>query len=254
MFTTGLVSISFRGETPQTILRACCEAGLSRMEWGGDVHVPVGDIARAKRVGEETRAAGMDPFSYGSYFRVGVSPLDDWQRTMDTALALGARQIRVWAGEKNSQDMDEADWSALIETAAWMAYMAREAGLVVATECHNNTATNEYHAAEKLLRAVNLPNFRTHWQPNQFCSDAYNLEAARALLPWMENVHVFYWRGHEHFPLAEGEAIWLEYLSAVGERPLLLEFMHDGRLESLPETARTLNAWVRKLEDGAKLV
>ena len=52
---------------------------------------------------------------------------------------------------------------------------------------------------------------------------------------------------------AAGVEAWL-VSCAVGERPLLLEFMHDGRLESLPETARTLNAWVRKLEDGAKLV
>lgn len=248
MFTTGLVSISFRKETPQTLIRASREAGLEKIEWGGDVHVPVGDLARAKQVGKETRAAGLDPCAYGSYFRIGISPLDEWQRTIDTALALGAKLIRVWAGNKNSEDMDEADWSALTETAAWMAGTAREAGLLVATECHNGTATNEYHAAVKMLKAVNLPNFRTYWQPNQFCSDAYNLEAAQALLNWMENVHVFTWRGHDRFPLADGEALWLEYLRIVGERPLLLEFMHDDRLETLPETARTLHAWVRKLE------
>lgn len=56
MFTTGLVSISFRKETPQTLIRASREAGLEKIEWGGDVHVPVGDLARAKQVGEETRA------------------------------------------------------------------------------------------------------------------------------------------------------------------------------------------------------
>ena len=98
MFTTGLVSISFRKETPQTLIRASREAGLEKIEWGGDVHVPVGDLARAKQVGEETRAAGLDPCAYGSYFRIGISPLDEWQRTIDTALALGAKLIRVWAG------------------------------------------------------------------------------------------------------------------------------------------------------------
>ena len=78
MFTTGLVSISFRKETPQTLIRASREAGLEKIEWGGDVHVPVGDLARAKQVGEETRAAGLDPCAYGSYFRIGISPLDEW--------------------------------------------------------------------------------------------------------------------------------------------------------------------------------
>lgn len=249
MFTTGLVSISFRGESPQSLIRAMREAGLSKVEWGGDVHVPVGDISLAKRIGAETRAAGLDPCAYGSYYRIGVSPLDEWQRTIETALALGAPLIRVWAGDKNSQDMNEADWSALTETASWMAGVAEAAGLVVATECHGGTATNEYHAAVQMLRAVHRPNFRTYWQPNQFCTDDYNREAARALTPWMENVHVFTWRGRDRFPLAEGEALWMDYLRIVGERPLLLEFMHDDRLETLPETARTLNEWVSRISE-----
>ena len=32
MFTTGLVSISFRKETPQTLIRASREAGLEKIE------------------------------------------------------------------------------------------------------------------------------------------------------------------------------------------------------------------------------
>lgn len=40
MFAAGLVSVSFREERPESILREASAAGLSGIEWGGDVHVP----------------------------------------------------------------------------------------------------------------------------------------------------------------------------------------------------------------------
>ena len=55
----GLVSISFRSLSPEEIIRIAKAAGLSAIEWGGDVHVPFGEIETARRVGEITRAAGL---------------------------------------------------------------------------------------------------------------------------------------------------------------------------------------------------
>ena len=36
MFAAGLVSVSFREERPESILREASAAGLSGIEWGGD--------------------------------------------------------------------------------------------------------------------------------------------------------------------------------------------------------------------------
>ena len=45
-----------------------------------------------------------------------------------------------------------------------------------------------------------------------------------------------------------GEADWRAYLAAFreagGDHALLLEFMHDGRLSTLRETAATLKEWL----------
>ena len=50
MFHTGLVSISFRGNTAEELIQAAKETGITAIEWGSDVHVPAGDVQRAAQV------------------------------------------------------------------------------------------------------------------------------------------------------------------------------------------------------------
>ena len=73
MWTPGLVSVSFRGESPETILHEARAAGLRAIEWGGDVHVPPGDLENARRIGAATREAGLSVAAYGSYYRLGTA-------------------------------------------------------------------------------------------------------------------------------------------------------------------------------------
>ena len=42
MNRAGLVSITFRNKTPREIVALMKRAGLSQVEWGGDVHVKPG--------------------------------------------------------------------------------------------------------------------------------------------------------------------------------------------------------------------
>ena len=50
MYNTGLVSISFRGHTPEEILTAMAQAGLGCIEWGSDVHAPCGDVENIEKI------------------------------------------------------------------------------------------------------------------------------------------------------------------------------------------------------------
>ena len=52
-FYPGLVSISFRRYSVDDILDACQKAGLTCIEWGSDVHVPVGQLENAINVGNK---------------------------------------------------------------------------------------------------------------------------------------------------------------------------------------------------------
>ena len=76
MIKKGLVSISFRGNTVEEILDACVKTDLAVIEWGSDVHVPVGNFERAREVGEKTRAAGMECAAYGAYYKIGCDMTD----------------------------------------------------------------------------------------------------------------------------------------------------------------------------------
>ena len=70
MIKAGICSITFRRKNPDEIVRLAEQAGLDAIEWGGDVHVPAGDTAVARRVGQITLDAGLSVSSYGSYERV----------------------------------------------------------------------------------------------------------------------------------------------------------------------------------------
>ncbi len=249
-FYTGLVSISFRRYSVDEIIAACREVGLSHIEWGSDVHVPAGNAAIADEVARKTREAGLACTTYGSYFRLGQHTPAEFAPYIDSAKRLGARVIRVWGGTKGSADMTAEERAALISDARAIADMAQEAGLIVAPECHGGTVTDHIDSAMDFYSAVDHPALRAYWQPNQGMSEEYNLDAARRYAPLTETVHVFHWSASARYPLCEGTDIWKQYIeifrseAETRDIDLLLEFMHDDRLETLAETAKTLNEWL----------
>ena len=254
MFETGLTSISFRPYSVEAILGAASRAGLHQMEFGSDVHVPAGDLALAHSVRQETESCGMAAGSYGSYFRLGTSA--DPAAILpylDTAAALGASVVRIWGGTVGSKDLTAAQFDALAAEGRQLAEIAAAHGIILALECHNGTVTDEYHSAMRYMTAVDHPAMRMYWQPNQNYGHAYNLESAEALAPYTTNIHVFSWEIRENrlvkLPLAAHADRWHDYLSIFARtgtaHSLLLEFMHDDRIESLAETAAELNRWAR---------
>ena len=62
----GMCSVTLRALPVDAVLRVAVDAGLACVEWGGDVHVPCGDLAAADRVRALTAAAGLAVASYGS--------------------------------------------------------------------------------------------------------------------------------------------------------------------------------------------
>ncbi|HNC24059.1 MAG TPA: sugar phosphate isomerase/epimerase, partial [Opitutaceae bacterium] len=100
MIHPGLVSVTFRALTPTQIVALVRQAGLRGIEWGGDIHVPHGNLARAREVREMTQEAGLSVAAYGSYYRAAQSEADGlaFEHVRATAVELGAPTIRVWAG------------------------------------------------------------------------------------------------------------------------------------------------------------
>jgi len=237
-YNLGLCSISFRKHTPEEILRAMKEVGLSVIEWGSDVHCPP---EKAEEIAALQTRYGIKCCSYGTYFRLGVTPICELEKHIKAAKILGTDVLRLWCGDKDSQDYTESEKKALFSACKAAAEIAEEEGVTLCMECHNWTYTNTKESAYELMQAVNSPAFCMYWQPNQFRSEEENIEYAKLIAKYTVNIHVFNWKGKEKYPLCEAKDIWREYLSCFGGGGnLLLEFMPDDKIETLKQEATTL--------------
>lgn len=252
MFQPGLVSITFRALMPAQIVALVREAGLRGIEWGGDIHVPHGNVSRAREVRELTVEAGLRVAAYGSYYHAGQSESSGlpFEHVLDCAVELGAPTIRVWAGKVGSAAATPADRARIGDDLRRVAEIARTARITVSLEFHNGTLTDTADSALQLLREVGHPNLFTYWQPpiNQGTPDA----AADLLRvsPHLTNLHVYQWKpaSTTRQPLSEGAERWLAFLHIVGDLPgdryAMLEFVEGDDPEKFRRDAATLKAWL----------
>jgi len=250
MLYPGLVSVTFRRLAPRAVVDLACEAGLEAIEWGGDTHVPHGDLRAAREVRRLSAERGLRVAAYGSYYSFG--PEQAWEPVLQTAVALGAPLVRVWAGDRRSAEADERYRARLAAEGRRVAQHAARHGLEVAYEFHANTLTDTPASALALLRAAEP--MRTLWQPPHDCAVEQQLATLRDVLPWLANVHAFTWRGarRERFALADGAPLWRQALHMLArsgrEHGVLLEFVAGDDPEQLGRDAATLHGWLDEIK------
>jgi 3-dehydroshikimate dehydratase len=230
----GLCSVTLRALSVEDVAAAARAAGLEAIEWGADVHVPPGDRAAAGRA----RATGLAVASYGSYWRAG-DPLEEFAAVLDSARALGAPRVRIWAGRVGSAKVGAAERAAVAEGVRAAVELAGD--VEVALELHGGTLTDEPASAVALLEAA--AGARTYWQPPQGAPDDVALAGLRAVLPWLAAVHVFaWWPRAERHPLAARADLWRAALALAGDVDALLEFVPGDDPAVLAREAATLRA------------
>ncbi len=240
-FEVGLCSVSFRGEPPESILANMQKAGIFAIEWGSDVHAPQENREQLHKIARLQQEYGIRCCSYGTYFRLGVMPMDALLSYIEAAKMLGTNTLRLWCGNKNSEEYAESEKTALFDACKEAAAIAEKHGVVLCMECHANSYTNTKESAYALMQAVASDRFRMYWQPNSFASFAENTAYAKRIADYTEHIHVFHWQKERKLSMCEGKDCWKEYLSCFdGVRMLLLEFMPDDRLESLKTEAEAL--------------
>lgn len=253
-FTPGLVSITFRKLTPTQVIDLVAKSGLKGIEWGGDIHVPHGQIAVAKDVAKQTADAGLTVAAYGSYFRVGTVPAAEFEPVLATAVALGTKVLRVWVGNLGSDKADDAFRQRVIADCNVIAQQAADAGVTIACEWHGGTLTDTAAAARQVFDAVPHPAFKTYWQPRAKATPDLNLAELPTALPRLCGVHVFQWNEQSgaREPLASGTAIWRRYLDQLepvarqaGGMYALIEFVKDDAPEQFLADAETLKQWLQ---------
>lgn len=262
MIRPGLVSVTFRSLSWERVLALTVEARLEGIEWGGDVHAPPGDLARAEAIARESATHGVAVVCYGSYYRFGEcmdAPGPSFDAVLATAVALGAPVLRVWAGHKGSARVSTQERQAVVEQAKRCADMAARHNCRIAFEYHGNTLTDTVESALSLVGAIDHPNVSLLWQPAVGRAVMERETELVRVLPFLAHVHCFHW-GPAGFtdkrPLAEGAPEWRRYLRAIPADQstwALLEFLPEldsdngspgEELEILQREAATLRGLV----------
>ncbi len=230
----GLVSVSFRQHTPREVIEAAARAGLSHIEWGSDVHAPCTDLARLREIAVLQKEYGICCSSYGTYFRLGETPLDELEGYIAAAKLLGTDILRLWCGVKSGAQMSEEEKTALLAECRAAAETAAHHGVTLCMECHKKSFTERVCDAVWLMEAVNSPHFKMYWQPFQWQTERENVQNARKIAPFAAHIHVFNWKGEDKLPLSLAVEEWRAYLAAFSTpRTLLLEFMPNGTVDEL---------------------
>lgn len=240
----GLCSISFRLLSVDEIIKICKESGIEAIEWGGDVHVPPTDLKNAIEVGNKTRSAGLTTPSYGSYYRLDGG---DFESVSETAKALGTSVIRVWAGNRDSEQTSEEEYSRLVSDLKRCADIAEKNDQTICFEYHYGTYCNGADSTLKLISDANRKNVKTYWQPMYWLNGkvdnekAENLSSIKNLNEFIENIHVYNWVGRVRLPLANATDEWREYAELLGkERVYYLEFMPLDEVNALTAESKAL--------------
>lgn len=259
-FKPGLVSVTFRSLSYRQIIEIAVANELKGIEWGGDIHVPAGDLSRANDVRRASLDAGLEIVAYGSYYRVGESEQAglSFDSVCETAVSLGAPSIRVWAGSKNSEDANDGYRASVSEDLNRIGRIANQAGTVISLEFHTNTLTNTAESALALLSLSAPEDVQTYWQPPNGSSCEMALCGLQKMLPRLRDLHVFHWwpTSRDRHPLQLGKDRWLQYLSLVQSEYrkgwALLEFVKDDSPTQLKEDARILRELLEQTKFQAR--
>lgn len=237
-FTT----VTFRQLTRRAVFEIAAENGIRQIEWGADIHLQPHDTAARAEVVRLQQETGITACSYGSYYRLGANDLERWRAVTQTAAAIGAKTIRIWAGDRSSAQTDEAQFRALVAETLTLADIAAEQGLTVAFEFHKGTYNDNGGSSVKLLQSIGRSNVKTYWQPMSTPADMADLNA---VLPYLAGVHVFHWsRSGRRFSLKFGRKKWERFIRTIAhsgaEVPYIMEFVKGDSRKQFARDAKTL--------------
>ena len=185
----GLCSVTFRKKSVEAVVETAKNAGVSYIEWGGDVHVKT--VEDARRVKTLCDSAGIKISSYGSYYNVVEPDEEKWKQVCAIAKETEASSVRIWLGKKNSEETSEEEYLALLEHTKKMCEIAADYALDVCPECHDNTFNNNTDAFLRLKKDLNKDNFKTYFQSRYFRME-YDLDRIDRTFEFIKDVHVSY--------------------------------------------------------------
>ena len=160
---------------------------------------PEAPLAATRAAGDGVRAAGVPVVAYGSYLgREGPRTAARAVREVAVARALGAPRLRVWAEPEPGAAGDGFPGAVAMLRAACDAAAAD--GIDVVVERHAGSFADTPARIERLLAAVDRPNFALNYQVLDFlpaAEVALQPADARRLVPCARYFHLKNYRAPE---------------------------------------------------------
>ncbi|OAP42577.1 xylose isomerase [Sinorhizobium glycinis] len=247
-FEPGLCTVTFRKMPAARIVDLAAEARLVAIEWAGDVHVPPGDMAAARSTARLCERNHLT-ISYGSYVAPPTDELSVFMGALETAIALGASNIRIWPGTRgrDSRDYGAGERRAVADAIRDMGAEAARHDVTVSLEYHPQSLTDTTESARRLIEAIAEDNVYLYWQPRPGLKLDEALTEVAHIGQHVSHVHVFAWdRNRNRFPLASAADYWRTILATfpvsrwTRRRFAMLEFVTNDDPAALLEDAATL--------------
>jgi sugar phosphate isomerase/epimerase len=254
----GLCTVTLRAEPPERVVELAAAAGVEALEWGGDVHVPHGDLAAAERAVVLTAGAGLRVASYGSYLFLDDAVGEELDAVLETALVLRAPGVRVWCPFGVEPGASEEERAVVTRAAAVAAAAAAGRGLHLTVEFHGGTLTATAASTRRLLDDVASPALFAAWQPPYWSPRAADEETAdlALLAPRLSHVHVYDWDPDlTRHPLRTDDDRWPARLAAAASsgaaaaaaqvpRSAMIEFVPGDDPAALAGQVAVLRSWL----------
>lgn len=163
----GFCSISALDRSLADAARLAAEAGADGMEiTERPPHLaPGASVEDAAEAGRVVRAAGLEVIAFGSYLGKESAPTREAaHRAVESAAAMGAPLLRVWAEPTDRVD----DRDRVVSVLAEACDVAAPHDIDVVVERHVGSYADTAQRVEALLRDVDRPNFALNYQVLDF--------------------------------------------------------------------------------------
>ena len=248
----GLATIVGLSHPLEQVLDVAQAVGVDGVEITGRApHLaPNSTAARLEEVKLAASVRGLEIFAFGSYLGCrGRFGRADIESAVTTTRVLDTPRLRVWA-ESPTSAFDRASFTEVVELLQACCDASASGGIDVVVERHRNSFADSVEDVERLLEAVNRPNFALNYQPLDHLpatASSQVPEDARQLAARSTHFHLKNYRPSDAGPptlelgasLEDGVLDYEEILEnaflAGYSGPLVLEFTENDDSKSLRE-------------------